>query len=186
VRVRKYAIALAFATGATIGGIIASYILSVKHEKEMSDACKDIQEFYADKTAKDTEKATVDTYKELERVKSELNNMYEHLKNVSDQEQEKEKGLPSVYILKPDEFGTIPDYDRFYYTYCTDDGKFYIDAGMDTPAEEVEIEDMFKAIHPEQHFGEYEDDAVYIRNDELKTDIVVYLADEATDEEEDE
>lgn len=181
----KYAVkyAAALVTGAAIGGIVTAGVLNAKKRAELEGVRKVLRTYYDDKTAKETERATSEAYAELERTQTELNNAIDQLHAAQTKEETPKNDDSKVYILKPDEFGTIPDYDRFYYTYCTDDGKFYIDAGMDTPAEEVEIEDMFQKLHPEQHFGEYEDDAVYIRNDDLKTDIVVYLADEAIDEE---
>lgn len=74
------------------------------------------------------------------------------------------------YIIKPNEFGE-QDYDEVTLVYYAD-GKF---ASYDTGdlMDEFEIEDAIGDIDPSVHFGDYEEDSVFIRNDERGIDYEV-------------
>lgn len=68
-------------------------------------------------------------------------------------------------IIRPEEFGESDDYESISLTYYSDGVLTYED---DTTI--VEDADEIIGIDPSEHFGEYEDDSVFIRNDELKCD----------------
>lgn len=74
------------------------------------------------------------------------------------------------YIIKPNEFGEL-DYDELTLVYYAD-GKF---TSYDTGnlMDEFEIEDAIGDIDPSMHFGDYEEDSVFIRNDERGIDYEV-------------
>lgn len=74
------------------------------------------------------------------------------------------------YIIKPNEFGE-QDYDEVTLVYYAD-GKF---TSYDTGdlMDEFEIEDAIGDIDPSMHFGDYEEDSVFIRNDERGIDYEV-------------
>lgn len=74
------------------------------------------------------------------------------------------------YVIDPDEFGTMFDYDQIELTYfadgvLTDDWNYPIDNPVELVGEDFA-----------EHFGENEDepDAVYIRNDQKKSEYVIY------------
>ena len=74
------------------------------------------------------------------------------------------------YIIKPNEFGE-QDYDEVTLVYYAN-GKF---TSYDTGdlMDEFEIEDAIGDIDPSVHFGDYEEDSVFIRNDERGIDYEV-------------
>lgn len=74
------------------------------------------------------------------------------------------------YIIKPNEFGE-QDYDEVTLVYYAN-GKF---TSYDTGdlMDEFEIEDAIGNIDPSVHFGDYEEDSVFIRNDERGIDYEV-------------
>ena len=74
------------------------------------------------------------------------------------------------YIIKPNEFGE-QDYDEVTLVYYAD-GKF---TSYDTGdlMDEFEIEDAIGDIDPSVYFGDYEEDSVFIRNDERGIDYEV-------------
>lgn len=74
------------------------------------------------------------------------------------------------YIIKPNEFGE-QDYDEVTLVYYAN-GKF---TSYDTGdlMDEFEIEDAIGDIDPSMHFGDYEEDSVFIRNDERGIDYEV-------------
>lgn len=81
---------------------------------------------------------------------------------------DEEKGVENMhkrpYILSPDEFGELANYDTESLTYYAD--------GVLTDESNNPIEDVGAIIVEDfaDHFGEYEDDSVFVRNDDLKTD----------------
>lgn len=77
------------------------------------------------------------------------------------------------YVISPDEFGENEDYDTISLTYYAD--QVLVDDGGD------KIEDVDDVVGMESltHFGEYEDDSVFVRNDRLRCDYEI-LMDERT------
>lgn len=79
----------------------------------------------------------------------------------------KKEKKPSVYVIAPEELGEEMDYDTIEFTYYAD--------GVLTD-ENDEVLENWATILPEDfadHFGEYEEDSVYVRNDRLKCDYVI-------------
>lgn len=80
-----------------------------------------------------------------------------------------------IYIIKPEEYGDDPTWAKYSYIYDPDTDR-YLNATYQVEVEYEEILDMIGKGIPE-HFGEIEDDAVYVRNEDIKADIAVYLKD---------
>lgn len=75
------------------------------------------------------------------------------------------------YVISPDEYGDIFDYDQIEYTYYADDILADENNDVVTDWQRYMGEDALN------HFGEYEEDSIYIRNDMLKTEYAVLLDD---------
>ena len=79
-------------------------------------------------------------------------------------------GREKPYAISPDEFGEMYDYEKISLTYYADD---VLTDDADEPIDDVEetigVDNLSK-------MGEYEEDALYIRNDQRKCDFEV-LAD---------
>lgn len=73
------------------------------------------------------------------------------------------------YVISPDEFGEMEDYDQVSYTYYAD--QVLADENDDI----VEDIDAVIGIESLTHFGEYEDDSVFVRNDKLSCDFEILL-----------
>lgn len=75
------------------------------------------------------------------------------------------------YVISPDEFGEMEDedYDKVSVTY-------YADGVLADEYDEV-VENVDEIVGEESltHFGEYEDDSVFVRNDKLKCDYEILL-----------
>lgn len=83
------------------------------------------------------------------------------------------KGEPTMktngpYVISPDEFGEN-DYETVSFTY-------YADKVLTDEFDEV-VEDVNGTIGYDSllHFGEYEDDAVFVRNDQTETDYEILM-----------
>ena len=90
-----------------------------------------------------------------------------------DEIEEKLKKSTAPYIISPEEFGEYDDYDPIELTYFADG--ILGDDALD-PIDNVEEIVGFESLN---HFGEYEDDSVYVRNDRLRADYVI-VRDERT------
>lgn len=91
-------------------------------------------------------------------------------KEEMDSEEEVDDTDDYIYVIKPEIFGE-EDYEEVSLTYYAD--------GVLTDEQDNPIEDVAGMVGADyaSHFGEYEDDSVFIRNDRLRTDFEI-LADQ--------
>lgn len=85
-----------------------------------------------------------------------------------------EKNVGDVpYVISPEELGNLPDYETITLTY-------YADGALTDDTDEL-VEDVEETVGLDSlnHFGEYEDDTVCVRNDRLRADFEI-LRDERT------
>ena len=73
------------------------------------------------------------------------------------------------YVISPEEFGEFEDYERISLSYYADQ------ILADEDDEKVEDVDNVVGLESLAHFGEYEDDSVFVRNDRLKCDYEILL-----------
>lgn len=89
---------------------------------------------------------------------------------------EVDNDAPAFFVIAPFEYRNDPEcenYDCVSYHYYPDDDIF-VNADTDIAVDDTEVYDLV-GRDVVDHFGEYEDDAVYIRNDKEKAWIAVYL-----------
>ena len=124
----------------------------------------------SEEVPQDTEQE--DVIEVTEEEKAEYNNILSERKytNYSNPEQKEEKGGDTMahdyYIIAPNEFGEIDEYETNELTY-------YADGILADDGDDI-IDDIENLIGEDSllHFGEYEDDpdTIYVRNDRLRTD----------------
>ena len=71
------------------------------------------------------------------------------------------------YVISPEQFGEFDDYDQESLTYYAD---HILTDSCDRIVEDVEQTVGFESL---AHFGEYDEDSVYVRNDRLKMDFEI-------------
>ena len=73
------------------------------------------------------------------------------------------------YVISPDDFGEEDDYESVSLFYHAD--------GVLTFTNNEVVENVDELVGEESltHFGEYEDDSVFVRNDDLRTDFEILL-----------
>lgn len=83
--------------------------------------------------------------------------------NADEPAQQDKEELDKPYVISPDDFGEFDYYNQISLTYYAD--------GVLTEGDDI-IEDVDDVVGEDSltHFGEYEDDAVHVRNDRLKCD----------------
>lgn len=160
-----------FVTGITFGSIltygITSKKISEKYEKiarEDIDSVK--RKFHERKTGRDITKKN--EFKESDVDMSEVEiitheNGYMNYSDISKPDASDDTPQ-KPFVIPPDEFGEMEEYDQISLRY-------YSDHVLVDDANEM-IEDIESIVGEESldHFGEYEEDSVFVRNSRLKCD----------------
>lgn len=97
-------------------------------------------------------------------------NGYTNYSTADTENKEKEYGdVEKPYVIDPEEFGMCDDYEEISLTY-------YADSILTDEDDELvdDVEDII-GVDSLNHFGEYEEDSVFVRNDRLKCDYEILL-----------
>ena len=195
---------LIFALGATIGSLVTWKFVETKYKKIADEEIKSVIEQFkkreeeiesvVDNYVKSKEEATVNfTTKEIDGdiidvlngkgekvgegvIKKTYSELIEEAGYVDDctVEADYEEGV-KPYIITPEEFGDVPGYDYkslIYYadgTLADDDDQLVVD-------QENLIGDAL------DHMGEYEDDAIHVRNEDIECDFEILRSEKAFSE----
>lgn len=144
---------LAFSAGAAIGVAASWRYLKTKYEQFAQEEIEDVKNYYRSKR-KVVHDETVTEQEQYETLANEYSTESSSVKN--------EDGGP--YVITPEEFGEIDEYDTTTLYY-------YVD-GVLTDLEDNIVENVAELVSEDfvDHFGEYEDDSVCVRNDDRKCD----------------
>ena len=170
-----------FVAGAGLGAFATWQFLKNKYEQIANDEIASVKEAYNKKNDISSAESHEKYYEKTDDGKwvettlpseEEVSEYKKIVSNYTSNENEEEKGVTDMprgpYVIKPEEFGNM-DYDLLSLEYYSD--KVLVDED-DHPIQDVEYmvgEDSL------EHFGEYEEDAVYVRNDLIKTDFEILL-----------
>lgn len=166
---------LIFTAGAAIGSVVTWKLLDAKYAKRAESEIEEIRAYYNSKYAsKETPETDLETNEEtVERsfTKEEKEEYMQIVANYTTGKGGSESmtvGTPP-YVISPDEFDTEEDYDTMSLTYYTD--------GILADDDDNVIEDIENTVGKDfaSHFGEFEDDSVFIRNEVLKTDYEILM-----------
>lgn len=167
-----------FAAGAAIGSAITWKILKTKYEQleeELDDDWEeeddDDDEFYDDLDEEE------DEYEPSEEEKEEYENVVDSTgyRNYSVKSEakkevvEEDEDVIKPYVISPEEFDDNEDYGTVSLTY-------YADGVITDELGDIIDDDLLGDIDVSKHFGEYEDDSVFVRDDECKIEYEI-LAD---------
>lgn len=160
-----------FAVGAAIGSAVTWKFVETKYKKLADEDIASYKEMcerkYGTVEKAESEKAPV-----AEAPKSSLAQAIDICKkegyNMNVDECGRDMSKP--YVIRPEEFGQFDDYKQVSLSYYEKD-KVLTDE-LDNPIEDV---DMTVGLDSLTHFGQYEDDSVYVRNDERMTDYEILL-----------
>ena len=175
--------AFIFAAGVAIGAGVTWKILKDRYNKLMQEEVKSIREVFSDdESAEDEDIDISDVEEEIEKdfvnadyvkeltkavssiIKKESYSSYSSAGDNKKEEREVEE-MDEPYVISPD------DYDTNGYKTVT---LWYHADGVltDENHKPIKPKNIDKLIGRESlnHFGEYEDCSVYVRNDRLKTD----------------
>lgn len=167
-----------FAVGAAIGSAVTWKITKTKYERIAREEIAEMREYVRKKRGGDvvTEKIPEDTIVKDDRAKFNKIVRFEQY-SVEPANNEEKGGEQSTmdenrpYVIDPEDFGVEDDYDTVSLSYYTD-GVLEDERGNVVPKEDI---DDIVGEDFADHFGEFVDDAVYVRNDELKIDYEILL-----------
>lgn len=156
-----------FAVGAAIGSLVTWKLVKTKYERIAQEEINSVKETFAKRKPKtevtekiDNSRADFDKYSSLAKPYG--------FGEEDENDDENEEGEPEMsdgpHVISPDEFGQNDSYDIVSLNYYAD--------GVLTDDWDNIIEDPEETVGPdiEKHFGEYEEDTVYVRNDEHGAD----------------
>lgn len=151
---------ITFALGAAAGSVAAWAILKPKYEQAKNEEVEEVREYYHEKYSD-----TLDKMSKLNKVAREAVEEYPY-ENETDQEGgsgtltfNPTDDVPQV--ITPEEFAADDEYQSESLTLYSDG---VLTDDFDNPIEDVPAM-VGDALN---HFGEYEDDSVFVRNDRYK------------------
>lgn len=187
----KFINVLMFTAGAAIGSVVTWKFVKNKYDRIVQEEVESVKETYYEMLAI---RQNGDDDADVEEVKDEINEEkqheavtrinwsdYEDLEDEEDSEEyanlvsnytNKEGGAVSMgtepYVISPYDFGELDDYSEIELTYYEGDDTLEDDEGRI-------VSDREELIGPTAlfTFGEYEDDAVFVRNERLRTDFQI-------------
>ena len=165
-----------FAAGACIGSAVTYKIIKTKYEQISNDEIESIREMYREKMNKENDNISEER-KDDESIPEEEMSEYDKIVNengyvnysIKKDVKKEEKNVDEPYVISPEEFDENEDYNTVSLTYYAD--------GVLTDERDNVIVDVDSIVGEDSlnHFGEYEDDSVFVRNDELQTDYEILL-----------
>ena len=178
-----------FVAGAGVGTAISWQFFKNKYKRIADEEIASVKEVFERRhniEVVSADEIEADSVEENEKEDSEIKTEYKNLANnyntITDEINNEEKGGNNMaegpYVIKPEEFDTV-GYDVVSLTYYAD--KVLVDED-DNPIEDI---DYLVGEDSLDHFGEYEDDSVFVRNDDLKTDFEILLDEASYYDEED-
>jgi len=170
-----------FILGVAVGSVVTWWYVEKKYEQIAQDEIDSVKEVFSKREAEFTEDTEVQIKADNAKEKPSVMEYaawlrkrgYTNYSDVADEKPEEVKkepmSLDKPYVITPEEFGDLDDYETISLTYyadqiLTDDNDVIVD----------DIEDVvgFDSLNS---FGEYEDDSVFVRNDKLKCDYEILL-----------
>lgn len=159
-----------FAVGAAIGSAATWQYVKTKYEQIAQEEIDQVREYYNNKKNSDKRSVTIEEVdktieeadsKEVEKYKEVVDKV--NYSAYSQSENKEVKNMDRPYVISPQ------DFDENDYEVVT---LYYFDDGYLTDADEILIDDIESMVTYDAltHFGEYEDDSVYVRDDEKEID----------------
>ena len=162
-----FSFVIGMAAGFVVGYICARSI----GDKNKKEELESLERYYKEKAEK-IEKPISDMEKEIEKVNKKVKDIitdqgydpgpFEEVEPLEHIEQGSKEG---PYVIPGEWFGEYEDYEQICLSYY-ENGVLVDD---DEILDNIEIDDTV-GLDFAEHFGEYENDAVYIRNDEKHCD----------------
>ncbi|PNH20964.1 hypothetical protein B6K86_02610 [Lachnospiraceae bacterium] len=177
----KSLFSLAFIIGAATGSIATWYMLKEKYEALAQEEIDSVKEVFLRREqelkGQSVKKIIAEGIKEAGKEKPDLKEYarrlekgdYTRYSGFGLEKGEKPVSEVGPYVIPPEQFGDNEEHEQISLTYYAD--------GVLTDENDEVIEDVEDAVGIDSlnHFGEYEDDSVFVRNDTRKCDYEILL-----------
>lgn len=184
-----------FMAGATVGSVATWLYLKKHYEQIAQEEIDSVKAVFAErKNVEYTSKSDPDEQKDkqhkadIAKLKPDLVdyaaklqkegyvNYTEHSAKNNDEKEKGDSMHDEPYVISPEEFGESNNYEQINLTY-------YSDGVLADDSDEV-MDDIEGTVGEDfaDHFGDYEDDSVHIRNDRLRCDYEILKDNRTYDE----
>ena len=179
-----------FIAGVGIGSAVAWVFAKKKYEQIAQEEIDSVKEVFAKYEKKSCEPTLSDVQEKVNQAKDKpeaigyatkihkqgyINysdvgrNKPHNLQGINKEIEEESKDMETPYVISPDEFGEMDDYENISLVYYADN--------VLVDDDDVLMEDIDDVVGLDSlnHFGEYEEDSVFVRNDRLKCDYEILV-----------
>ncbi len=158
---KKGTAVLLFVIGAAIGAGVTWKLTKTKYKAIADEEIASVKKVY--ETAKEVNSRNPIVYEQFVKDTKDYTNIINE-SGYSGKKPKTDEDYPAPYVISPDEFASDYEFDTVDITYFAD--------GVLCDENNVPLEDIENTIGNDavRHFGEYENDAVYVRNERLKCD----------------
>lgn len=161
---------LAFVLGATAGSLVTWRLVVEKYKRLADEEIASVVEYYTNKEKnREIEKELEEDTDEEENDKDEYEEKLKELGYIPEDgvvEVDPGEDYIEPYVLAPEEFGELDYYDKKSWTY-------YADFVLTDETGEIVCEPEKVIGDALEHFGEYEEDCVHVRNENIECDIEI-------------
>lgn len=159
---------LSFAAGGTIGFMTANKLLKEKYKQLVQDEIDSVKAAFRKEHPLPRKDKDGRPVKPTEKERRQYS---KYAAKLGYTQEDKPAPMLIPHVISPDEFGDQDGYDEVSLTYYSDGT---VTDDDDRAMSEDEIEETI-GKDSLTHFGEYEDDSVFVRNDRLKADYEILM-----------
>lgn len=149
---------LAFSAGAAIGAFVSWQYLKRKYDELLNEQIEEVKE----EMVAEFEREAETERKEYDTLRSD------YLQDTDEDEEPEKETFRKPYVITPEELGEIDEFDTTTLYYYDQD-----DVLVNLQNEVVEDVEDTVGLDFAEHYGEFEDDSVCIRNEKHKCDYEV-------------
>ena len=170
---------IAFVAGAALGPLATWIFVKKKYEQIAQEEIDSVKEVYSKKKIRENnelDETNSDEDISSDEIEEKTEEYVDIIKTAgyskySDISKPTRRDPERPYVIRPEEFGDVDGYEMISLTHYSD-GVLADDD--DEKMADDEVDEVVGADYA-KHFGEYEDDSVFIRNDKLKCDYEILL-----------
>lgn len=174
---------LIFISGIGLGSAVTYMVVKNKYERLIQEEIESVKAVFSNRDnwePVDSEKETeVEVEAPVNKKKEQLAmdlGQYEEILNESNYKnyagKKEENKVDRPYVIEPGEFGEMDGYETVSLTYYADE------VVTDDFGEIVDDVDDIIGLESLSHFGEYEDDSVFVRNDAKRCDYEILMVEQ--------
>lgn len=161
---------LIFAAGAAVGSVVTWKLIEARYKKIVEEECESMDEYYRNKYGVEEAEPTEEDHDAdgqidiREYAKKLADQKYVNYSNIEKEEREEVDNVERPYVIPPEEYGELEGYETVTLYFHAD--------GVLTDDQNEVVEDVDDVVGADfsEHFGEYEDDSVFVRNDAKSVD----------------